>query len=820
MLIYIQGGDNYVEASAGFRDSFWYAAFFIFCTVVGLFFITSLLIEAFCGSYEADQSCVHALRKQSERRSLVIVLLIWARHSYHSVAIYGATRNVNPSLEYTAYSEEGLTLDAFVDLITNDAFTSLNTLNKLNTGWGASLQRTLRKLVRQLEAAAPIQPGSMHHQVVIVLLDLCAEASSNDMYIRLDKLTHLAEQPLAARREELVMTMHITASAHRSCTCEQIGWLRGRSPEDSELERALATLPQLKGLELKQPSSKADTAIYVETCRLLRLMHLHKWCIHRTFMYMDTSGDHVLQHHEFEQVCRLCATMDKLANSKILRLEAYRVAIERQMQQLQINGEDVNVDRVEAEHRCLQHAGLIGNELLFDRQVQEAHTVFSRHATKGSKPKNVQLDILPLALADGLFPWHIDSVTIKQKAEEIISNSVDAGVLSVDFTKYVHFRQDLRELLANTESMQYQAHIQGVFHLSREHSRLLDVIKLVKDLGVFGEADVTFVFHLISWSHVVLLSQYHSGTDLNSVDTFDHVCAAFALMPWIEVCIHIYQRGPHGYFLFQGGATETLYVYGTLVCIFVGLIGVIVMELEWFDVVGLGTARFIMSFSTLTIFTQNIRFSQLLQTIGTVSSAAWPIVTSLIAIACLYARAAHDLFGDKAANRDGLATTEPFFETYKRALSTFFRLFLGEGWTAVMYSASNATTEGARVFFVTFTLLCSLLFAQLIIGVIVNLFTDVQRLNSEQLYSCLSEFTDTANRGERGAIEDDVLLLNTTMLPLHEALDMFGTDAVQHLPSFDKNGKSDHIFFRSLPHASRHFQGKPSLREVVAEKTG
>ena len=131
-----------------------------------------------------------------------------------------------------------------------------------------------------------------------------------------------------------------------------------------------------------------------------------------------------------------------------------------------------------------------------------------------------------------------------------------------------------------------------------------------------------------------------------------------------------------------------------------------------------------------------------------------------------------------------------------------------------------------------------------------NLFTDVQRLNSEQLYSCLSEFTDTANRGERGAIEDDVLLLNTTMLPLHEALDMFETDAVQHLPSFDKNGKSDHIFFRtlrsapaisatgagqysdrprsarlrsartSLPHASRHFQGKPSLREVVAEKTG
>ena len=83
-------------------------------------------------------------------------------------------------------------------------------------------------------------------------------------------------------------------------------------------------------------------------------------------------------------------------------------------------------------------------------------------------------------------------------------------------------------------------------------------------------------------------------------------------------------------------------------------------------------------------------------------------------------------------------------------------------------------------------------------GVIVNLFSEVRRLNSEQLYACLAEFTGSADRNERGAIEDDVLKLNTTMLPLHAALDIFNNADKTKSISFDKYGKTDHIFFQSL----------------------
>ena len=53
-------GENYVEAvSPALALTHWYSMFFISCQLIGLFFITALLIEAFCASYEKNH--VHYL---------------------------------------------------------------------------------------------------------------------------------------------------------------------------------------------------------------------------------------------------------------------------------------------------------------------------------------------------------------------------------------------------------------------------------------------------------------------------------------------------------------------------------------------------------------------------------------------------------------------------------------------------------------------------------------------------------------------------------------------------------------------------------------
>ena len=309
----------------------------------------------------------------------------------------------------------------------------------------------------------------------------------------------------------------------------------------------------------------------------------------------------------------------------------------------------------------------------------------------------------------------------------------------------------------------------AVFRLLREHNRILEAIKLTRDSGVFGSAEVAFLFQLIAWGHCLLLSQYHSGEDLITVSALDQMHVVFALLPWLEVFIHLRAHGLRGYFLQIGGAAEAIYAWGTLMCLCVALPGVLVVETQSYHIISLGTARFLMAQTCLSIFTQNVRFSQMTQTLGTVSGASWPIVLSMSAVTCLYARAAHDIFSDKVIDDYG---AEAYFGTYGRSLSTFFRFFVAQGWTAIMYSASNATTEAARLFFISYVLIVSLLLAQLVIGVIVNLFTDIQRLNSEHLFTCLAKFTSTADVKERGAIEDDVLKLNTLLIPLHEASDL------------------------------------------------
>ena len=115
---------------------------------------------------------------------------------------------------------------------------------------------------------------------------------------------------------------------------------------------------------------------------------------------------------------------------------------------------------------------------------------------------------------------------------------------------------------------------------------------------------------------------------------------------------------------------------------------------------------------------------------------AWPLVASLMVMTCLYALMAREIFKGNALNE----TSSSFFGTYSASLSTFFRLFVAEGWTDIMYSATDATNTSARLFVMSYILLATLLFAQLTIGWIVSVFGLVQKIGSEKVYRFLLQF--------------------------------------------------------------------------------
>ena len=88
--------------------------------------------------------------------------------------------------------------------------------------------------------------------------------------------------------------------------------------------------------------------------------------------------------------------------------------------------------------------------------------------------------------------------------------------------------------------------------------------------------------------------------------------------------------------------------------------------------------------------------------------------------------------------------SEPFFESYGMSLVTVFRMFV-DGSLGIMYAASDTTTDTARLYFISFAVLFSLLFAQLLLGIVVNMFGMVKQLNSSQAYSCLNQFFANTN---------------------------------------------------------------------------
>ena len=68
-------GEKYAEAvspALGLRH--WYSMFFISCQLIGSFFMTALLIEAFCASYEKNHTTLFKTMRLKKWRSLILML--------------------------------------------------------------------------------------------------------------------------------------------------------------------------------------------------------------------------------------------------------------------------------------------------------------------------------------------------------------------------------------------------------------------------------------------------------------------------------------------------------------------------------------------------------------------------------------------------------------------------------------------------------------------------------------------------------------------------------------------------------------------------
>ena len=159
-----------------------------------------------------------------------------------------------------------------------------------------------------------------------------------------------------------------------------------------------------------------------------------------------------------------------------------------------------------------------------------------------------------------------------------------------------------------------------------------------------------FLFQMISWANVIVLSLYHSnGGELDS--WLDPYLIFFSLIPWLEVLINMYAASR---------AVSLRLVRRRcirLVLLTISLCGVILLVVEP-DFVSIKTARFVAAFGTLCIFTRSADFMQLIETFLAAFGSLWPVFGWTVAVVALYALAGQNIFHNKVVNSEGSAYFE------------------------------------------------------------------------------------------------------------------------------------------------------------------
>ena len=145
-------------------------------------------------------------------------------------------------------------------------------------------------------------------------------------------------------------------------------------------------------------------------------------------------------------------------------------------------------------------------------------------------------------------------------------------------------------------------------------------------------------------------------------------------------------------------------------------------------------------------------------------------MATMLVIMTVFSLMARDLYGD--ITEDGYL----LFPDFVRSFITMFRLFIGEGWHGIMYEAANGSDNTAKAFFMLYTFLVTMLFGQLLVGVIISQYQDVEQVISMRVFSTIERLCQDLSANEKEQLMEDFLAVNYRLMHIHEEIDRFAVE--------------------------------------------
>jgi len=139
---------------------------------------------------------------------------------------------------------------------------------------------------------------------------------------------------------------------------------------------------------------------------------------------------------------------------------------------------------------------------------------------------------------------------------------------------------------------------------------------------------------------------------------------------------------------------------------------------------------FLLSGGLFRLITSTIHFRKVVYIMLHAIYECTPIWVTLLVICVEYSALALLLFRDFEITSD---TGNQYFFSLGISVFTHFQLFIGEGWHDIMYSTVEKTDITAIYFFISYIILVTILFGNLFLGVLIDVYHEVEQVESINL---------------------------------------------------------------------------------------
>jgi len=322
---------------------------------------------------------------------------------------------------------------------------------------------------------------------------------------------------------------------------------------------------------------------------------------------------------------------------------------------------------------------------------------------------------------------------------------------------------------------------------------------------------LTWTSHVMCWVNVLVAGLYSTAVATDRVD------AALAVFPGLHVMQIIWticSEGVQSYFTKQDPNTKVSRRVILWICAFSATgVGFLYGDPDG-ELVGTNLSRFMVSSTVWILFWTSYLYRSMLHTFWLSVKASFMFLITMWVVMSLFAFAAVQLFEGKANHDDGSDLFPNYFTTMVRC----FRLFIGEGWHGIMYAVADNSTGAAKYFFMLYTFLITMLFGQLLVGVIISMFQLVTGLKSKRVYNAVEEMSGHMSKAERDGLIEAFLDINWKLFELHDEiyyLTHFKPEQMEWLARHQPQA-SGHL--RALKEAIEHNSIIPGLQGAFLDK--